>query len=493
MLDRFTKKSQWQKILFNPDKRLQGSELLELQSLIKSQQAEGFSYVWGNYKVISGLELKLSSTQDESYILYLSSGVVYYEGSFVKVDSTNLTVVKETRTKVNLRFSFVESEEEFEDPILGEGFFSQYGAHREIAVAEVTTEDGWPVALIETFNGELSFLYFDNSKLENKLPSKIPAVFEKDIYLKLLEEGGNFISVGLEAQLKANGLYVFPGQAYVEGFKVTLVDSTYFDLSGLNFKELWVILTKEGKVQLKPTFTEGIILAKILKQTQPTLEHFLVPSKQRAVYVEELKAALASNQQLQNEIIELGQENQLISLLNTGDNALSGIFIDSFKSLDYSDTNHYLFNALVKKERVSSNFTEETLDFNSFEILEQVGVNTVSKYDQLQYLLPSYTSTLLLSNLGSTGTITLNSSNETIPIINGLNINQRTILTGENFQGQNNLKIYVGNTRITEFTILEGSSGTEYSTVGAGTSGFFKFTFCRKCKYKCVCRFKYSQ
>lgn len=481
MLDRFSKESQWQKILFNPDRRLQGSELLELQSLIKSQQAGGFNYIWGNYKIISGLELKLDSIEAESYTLILNPGVVYFEGDFIRVDAVSFTALKNTRTKVNLTFSFIESNEEFEDPILGVGFFSQYGAKRQIAIAEVTNEDGWPIALVESFNNEINISYFDNGKLENKLPSKVPPVFEKDIYLKLLEEGGNFISVGLEVKLKDNILYVFPGQAYVEGFKVTLVNSTYFNLSDLNFKESWLALTKEGKVQLNPTFTEGIILSKVFKQTTPILEHFITPSKQRAVYVDELKFVLESNNQLQEQIIKLAQENQLISLLNTGDNTLSGTFIDSFKSLNYSDSNHYLFDCEIQKEKVFSKSVKESVSFASFEVIEQVGITVTNKYDQLEYLIPSYSSTPFLSNSGSSGIITLNSSNETIPVINvfqkAVDINQRTIVIGENFQNQNNLKVYVGNVRITEFTILEGASGSEYSTIDAGSSGFFKVSF----------------
>ena len=102
-LSRYTNTTNWNKILFRPDRKLQITEIEEIQDMLYSQLTKGFDTLYDFYTVTRGCKVLIQGITSSAYSCILTSGQVYIKlfndtGFFIDIPSTNFTAQRTEKT-----------------------------------------------------------------------------------------------------------------------------------------------------------------------------------------------------------------------------------------------------------------------------------------------------------------------------------------------------------------------------------------------------------
>ena len=405
-MSRLKKDSNWSKILFRPDRKLQIEEINELQELINSQITKGFSTLYDFYTVVSGCKVLIQKVEADKYNCILTPGVVFIEleesqGYFIDIPSYNFSATKTEPTSIGVRFKVEELKDQsiFRNPHTGGSAFGSEGANRltikpEIVVSpkvlnnnslEKDSKGFFPIAIIKpksdnfrATNLDLSegfpnIFYYRNEELtetfnENTVATNIKNVLDITFH----EMAGNFISEGfyLSFNEKEKLVTISPGVAYVAGRRVettsTITHKLEYEDPDSNDKkyegyQYSYFITKLGSLDFSKDKISSIHLANIPKdsldlgsllfkghrQQRGGPSYLLNTPRTRMPNVYDLLLLEQRHEKNKKDLANLVLLADLYNVTNGLNENLNGIFADSFNDLLNSDISNPLFDCSI--------------------------------------------------------------------------------------------------------------------------------------------------
>lgn len=220
--DRFDKSDNYTKILFNPDRALQASELTEMQSITQHYLGSMGNSIFTDGDLQSGMDYLI--TGDE---ITVHDGQVYLAGKvrYFKEQTIPFTKTGTFKLCVSLSQEVVTSEDDNDllDQTSGvENYFSP-GADRLKETVILSSDPDTGVPIYEFVDGELF-----TKKSSNNEMSKINEILAERTY----DESGSYRVNGFDLYTEENSdsskltLVVDSGRAYVLGYQVDKPNST---------------------------------------------------------------------------------------------------------------------------------------------------------------------------------------------------------------------------------------------------------------------------
>jgi Domain of unknown function (DUF4815) len=524
--DRFN--TNWQKILFRPDKKSQAAEFNEIQSLINYQNTQVFDYLFSNYRIIKGLQITLDSFTSEGYLMKLSKGQVFIrienKGYFIDIPETTFLALYNERTYVGINSQFTIATE-FRDPLTGGDLCGDLGADRLIASSEIILNaDSFPIAVIQgesISNYPYIFYYKEEGYSLQYSNQYVTSLITDYLAQRIYEESGDFIVEGLELGVSSvNTISVAAGKAYIKGRLVELYYPSSFKIDKEIIAQYSVYLTYYGGLVIEkavPTSKPNNIELGIIERVNSKLQ--VLSTKARPVTNSDLKLLLKRSRLNQEIYLENILNKQSVDKFTFEDSNLLGIVADSFVNLNNSDINNIDYSASIvsKYGLLRSGLTSNTINFSNLTQVSNVGLDVNSKDALLYIATPIFSENVVMQQNRATGFISLtNSTSKGTIIINPPNGSpnkltkeyqslselepfnayqlevqtpsnvtitstlETTLVTLEGYgfnSNADNLKVVFGNVQITEFTLSKGTLGTTVSTIKASEDGSFKLTF----------------
>lgn len=410
-LSRFNPIKNWTKLLFKGDKKLQTTELIEIQDLINNQASKAFTSLYNFYSVIQGCRLLLVKISSLNYEFILTEGQIYIninnEAFFIDTPTHSFTInrLNTYYIGVTLETSINSNNEDFKNPQTGGASFGSEGANRllinpQIQVTETSTINSYPnissypIAIIkpksldfinnyvDISDGAPNIIYYKNEEL-NYLTQEIniSSYIKKLIELRIHESTGNFISYGMNITINTttSKLCITPGIAYINGKRIKTNYNNYYTIDpyNINYNTLKLntqylfFLNEKGQFNFKEqnnvnNFLETppncLALAYVIfyNRNNLLLEYSIIEAPTRMPTVSEILNLNKSNEANIKELAELALKTDLLNLSsNTLNNKLNGIFIDSFVDLNNSDIFYpnYKASILSSIQAISLPFT----------------------------------------------------------------------------------------------------------------------------------------
>lgn len=524
--DRFD--TNWQKILFRPDKKTQAAEFNEIQSLINYQHTQAFDSLLSNYRIIKGLQITLNSFTSEGYLMKLSKGQVFIrienKGYFIDIPESTFVALYNERTYVgvNPQFTIVK---DFKDPLTGGELCGDLGADRLVATSEIVLNvDSFPIAVVQ--GASISqypyvFYYKEEGYSLQYSNQYITSLITDYLAQRIYEEAGDFVVEGLELAITSKDtITVNAGKSYIKGRLVELYYPSSFRIDKEVTSQYSVYLTYYGGLILEKAFPinkPNTIFLGVIERVNSKLQ--VLSTKARPVTNSDLKLLLNRNK-LNTEIyLENLLNKQSIDKFTFEDANLLGVIADSFVNLNNSDVNNIDYNVSIipKYGLLRSGLTSNTINFSNLTQVSSTSIDSNSK-DGLPYTItPILSENVVLKQSRATGFISITDSIPKATIIvnppNGQpnkltkeyqsltelepfnafqlevqtpsnNVIRSTLETnlvtveGYGFRSNaDNLRVVFGNIQITEFTLLKGTQGTNVSTIKATEDGSFRVSF----------------
>ena len=398
-LSRFNQSKNWTKILFRPDRKLQTTEIEEIQDLIYNQISRVYSSIYDFYTVVRGCQIIVTAITTTGYQCTLTDGQIYIElyndlGFFVEVDSISFTVNRDDITEIGLIFYLEQSSDlpEYRNPHSGGAAFGSEGANRILLRSEVIispktspyTAGFYPLAIIKpktltfqtTFqdlgDGRPDILYYRNEELTEVFNERVLATYIKNLIEKRFHESaGNFISSGLYIIFNDDRelVSITPGIAYINGVRIETNYNYNFaiDISGnlgggleSGYQYLFY-LTDKGKFDIVSELASDSYLPEVPVNSiaigyliirgynsLEILDYNLIEAQTRMPKVSEIinlvNANEANNKELANITLQIDLLNASKNNINKN---LNGIFVDSFVDLDNTDIADPEFNTSI--------------------------------------------------------------------------------------------------------------------------------------------------
>lgn len=416
-LSRFNLIKNWAKILFTNDKKLQTTEIEELQDLINNQVGAAFNTLYNFFTIIKGCKIIILKINTNNYECLLTEGQIYVDIKnryyFIDTPPHNFTISRNQTSFVgiNLNIQLVSDEDDYYNPQTGGAVFGSPGSNRITITPTIQVQiynnliTNYPIALIKpktlnlnsTFNniGDNSpcILYYKNEELtqyNNEL--NLSTYIKNLIELRLFESSGNFISKGMNVTVntKTNVLTISPGVAYINGKRINTNYNNYFQIDPNNInssdiqlnKQYLFYLTEEG--QFKYTFQEdqtqlievpnnSLAVAYIVFNTRNSLliDYSIIEAPSKMPLVSELINLNKSNEDNIKELANLILKADLLNLSsNAINNDLNGIFTDAFVDLNNTDIFYPSFAASILPtiKAISLPFTSTNKNNRNFNI-----------------------------------------------------------------------------------------------------------------------------
>lgn len=220
--DRFTASKNYNKLLFNPDRPLQQSELIELQSILEHYLRTAGDAIFSDGDIISGLDFDITDSAEGRKLVNIHEGLIYLDGK-VRQLTGNIVTLNGVGTETigahvrQTKISYID-DPTLLDPTIGAPSESSQGADRlkEEVVLEANNPDATEVYRFE--DGKL----FVNRNSSSSLSKVLDILAERTF-----DESGSYRVNGFELYTDETqetqdsvSLMVSSGRAYVQGYKV---------------------------------------------------------------------------------------------------------------------------------------------------------------------------------------------------------------------------------------------------------------------------------
>ena len=439
---RYSQSKNWSKILFKGDRKLQTTEIIELQDLIENQVRQINKNLYDFYNIVKGckvllvdIERDLQDKEDNTrtYNYIMTGGQAFIEiediASYIDIPSFNFSIQNDSVYYIGVTFkvSILKDADETRGPFTGGPAFGELGADRVVIIPTVNiykdvTEKGgfYPIAIIkpkskefldnkpEEFKGPPDIFYYRNTEVTTQFKDNyLPIYVQNKLDQILYEISDDFIGEGLTVNYTlANNtklnVKVDPGVAYIKGkrFEYNYVTTKTFNLSDETRNSIIYIYLSE----------EGIIKTDLIKEEELRLYYSPNNALQLAtLIISEIDNIIlkdANNLMPEvSDIIKMKQQHErnkqkvaklsldIDRVLKTGKGInLSGIFSDSFTSLQDSNTSHPLYDASFSPtiQGITLPYIEYTKDSRSI-VLENEDNLTIKKEED-NYIWSSVTS-----------------------------------------------------------------------------------------------------
>lgn len=425
---RFNPIKNWSKILFRPDRKLQTTEIIEIQDFLDNQVARMFGTLYDFYTITKGCKVIVTAISSTGYSCLLTPGQAYVElnnlGRFVDLPSHNFTASRIDIVSVGVVFDVQLAQDlpEYNNPHSGGSAFGSPGADRIIIKPTIVTSTRttpyaggfYPIAIIKpksptfvtTFtdigDGRPDIIYYRNEELTSVFRQRVLSTHIKNLMeLRFHELAGNFIDRGMELSFdnKENILTITPGVAYVSGERIQTNYNYFFRFDGfsdlnadgnppLDFNYL-VYLTKKGKFEIiqepltNPFIAEippdsiAIGTLRFIERDNNLLRTVfeVLPARNRMPSVLELLELEKSHEENKKQLAQLALDINLYQL-SQGNGTLNGIVVDSFVNLSGSDIFDPQFNASILPaiQGISLPFTSFSKDNRTIAIQEDSNI-----------------------------------------------------------------------------------------------------------------------
>lgn len=396
---RFNPIKNWSKILFRPDKKLQTSEIIEIQDFLDNQVAKVFGTLYDFYTITRGCRIVVNTVSPTGYSCILTSGQAYVElnnlGRFIDLPSHNFTAPRDDILSIGVVFNIQLAEDlpEFNNPHSGGAAFGSLGADRIIIQPSIVTSTRslphptgfYPIAILKpkspTFvnafkdigDGRPDIIYYRNEELTSVFRQRTLSTHILNlIQIRFHEMAGNFVDRGMYISFdnKNNVLSISPGVAYVSGQRIQTNYNYFFKFDGfsdlvadnnppLNFNYL-VYLNKRSQFGIiqdsinsgfipdipPDTLALGTLRFKSRNNSLLTTEFEILPARNRLPSVLDLLQLEQAHEENKKQLAQMALDINLYEL-SRGAGTLNGIIVDSFINLSGSDIFAPEFNASI--------------------------------------------------------------------------------------------------------------------------------------------------
>jgi hypothetical protein len=189
--DRYTEESGWVKVLPVPGRPIQTAEIIEMQSILQSNQARALNTLFRSGSPLSGLVVSKVSTSKEDSTYSISEGSIYIEGLVVKVESSSITLPNKGTHSIGVSLAekvITELDDPtLRDPMRGGALYGMEGSSRLVWKSSIIANDplSFPIGLV--VNGQIS--QPSTSILSSLIDQMALHTYERD---------GNFVAKGLD-------------------------------------------------------------------------------------------------------------------------------------------------------------------------------------------------------------------------------------------------------------------------------------------------------
>ena len=274
--DRFNPDNEYQKLLFNPDRPLQSSELTELQSILEHQSARIAGTLLVDGDIQDGMDFIIS--EDESEITIMD-GEVFLDGKIRTFNEQTIPFSKSDKFEVcvglNQEIVTSEEDENLLDQTSGVESYYSSGADRLKETVFLTSDPEEGVPILEFRGGDL----FLNNPGNREL-TRLNEILARRTY----DESGSYKVRGLgirgeENQTNQNQIDVVieAGKAYVLGYEIDKPTATRIPVSKALDKATvqseafyYDNRTRRGKLGNSPVEENGV--NRVTAQVQVTRE-----------------------------------------------------------------------------------------------------------------------------------------------------------------------------------------------------------------------------
>lgn len=390
-LSRFQSSKNWNKLLFRADKKLQTTEIEEIQDIIYNQISKVYSSLYDFYTITRGCKIIVTRIVATGYECILTDGQVFLQlfqegGYFIDTPSFTFTLSRDEITEVGLSFNVNRAYDldDYKNPHTGGAAFGSEGSDRLLITATpiISTASNpftpgfYPIAIIkpktpsfisqvnDIGDGYPDIVYYRNEELTQIFNQRILSTYiKKLIELRLYELAGNFIGEGMYLTVATYNsavcyIIISPGVAYINGvriesnypykFKVNLTEDINNPLVIGN--QYLFYLTEKGTFEVKSTSSidtnlidvppSSLALGYILLENRIglTLNYKIIEAQTRMPDIAQIRNLQESNEENNKQLAYLALEADLLGLTSNSINEkLNGIFIDSFTDLNNSD------------------------------------------------------------------------------------------------------------------------------------------------------------
>ena len=481
-LSRFDSFKNWSKILFRADKKLQTTEVEEIQDLIYNQISKVYSSIYDFYTITKGCQIIVTSITSTGYECILTEGQVFVElleegGYFVDTPPLTFTANRDNITEVGLTFNIEVASDlsDYKNPHSGGAAFGSEGAYRLLVSAEPVvstpsnpfTSGFYPVAIIkpktasfvsnvqDIGDGGPDIVYYRNEELTEVFNERVLSTYIKRlIELRLYELAGNFIGQGMDITVATSDsrvchVLISPGVAYINGVRIQSNYPYQFKVNLTNDPNNPVVLgnqylfylTERGSFEVAssplsntdlievPPSSIAIGYLMLNSRTGLTLDYQIIEAQTRMPDISQIINLERSNQDNNKELARLALQADLLALTSDSVNEkLNGIFIDSFTDLNNTDVFFPDFAASILPaiQAISLPFTSFVKDNRTFTV-DQEGSNIIveSIINENNELVPFW------STINGTEAPLFNferniTGSSGIPVFTGNSINVRT-------------------------------------------------------------------
>ena len=456
---RFSSNKNWSKILFNPDRKLQTTEFIEIQDLLENQVKKLSKNLYDFYNIVEGCKVLLINIEKEDnglrrYNYLVTNGKAFIEldavSTYIDIPSLNFSI-DNTQDIVYIGITFkvelLKDDSSTKDIFSGGEAFGYLGADRLVITPSLkayysVTEDGgfYPVAIIKPrlqqdlinnpteSEGPPDVFYYRNSDLSNQYKdSFLPIQVEAKLQEVLHEISGDFISEGLsisyilsrDSNKYSRGLIlkVDPGVVYINGKRLEFnyVTVKEYEYSNDIFNSIiFCYITRDGVIEIVSLSEEesnlfsmpegslelGFLLIKEDGSIKVITNRYLMPETSDLIKLNEQHKK--NKQDLLDLSIKIDELNQTLA-----NNSLTGILSDSFSSLKNSNTSHPLFNVSIAPsiQGVTLPFTSVNKNKDTFVITNEQDLTLGTQNEELYWSSVSSTDQIVSRNQSETRSI----------------------------------------------------------------------------------------
>lgn len=152
--DRYSRETNWVRVLPVHGRPLQTAELNEMQTILHDNLKQGLNTLFTSGSILSGLRLSLVSTSETDLTIGVSSGQLYVEGIVLEVEAASLQVPLQGEFNIGVLVQekvITEAEDPgLRDPIKGGALYGMEGASRLVwkASLELNNADAFTIGRV---------------------------------------------------------------------------------------------------------------------------------------------------------------------------------------------------------------------------------------------------------------------------------------------------------------------------------------------------------
>lgn len=216
-LDRFNPDDRYNKVLFNPDRALQASEVNEVQSIMQNSVSRLGDVLMTDGDFIDGMDYRINGNN-----ITIGEGLIYLAGKVHNVEEQTIPFSNtgDFTVCVQLEQSIVTSEDDpsLNDQTAGVENYLSSGADRLKEEVIVTSETENTVPIYEFRDGDLFVQRSENKELTNLNNILAERTYDESGSYKV--KGFNIFSEQHPSNRNLLNVVVDSGKAYVQGFMV---------------------------------------------------------------------------------------------------------------------------------------------------------------------------------------------------------------------------------------------------------------------------------